>query len=95
MSKIIKKACNAIHECLNDQFEQLWNIPHAVGAFDRKHIQIESPKLSGSLYHSYKVFFRVVLLVACDARYCFTLFDLDQYASNNNSSDLGNSTVGK
>ena len=78
-----------------DQFEQLWNIPHAAGALDRKHIQIESPKLSGSLYHSYKGFFRIVLLVVCDARYCFTLFDLDEYGSSNNSSDLGNSTMGK
>ena len=80
---------------ISDQFEELWNIPHAAGALDGKHIQIECPKLSSLLYHNCKGFFSIVLLAAWDARYYFTLFDLGQYGNNNDSCVLANVTIGK
>ena len=48
----------------------------------------------GTLYHNYKGFFSLVLLAICDARYCFTLFDVGQYGSNNNCSVLNNLGTG-
>ena len=33
-------------------------------------------------------------MVICDANYCFTLFDLGQYGSNNDSGILVNSKMG-
>ena len=72
-----------------------WNMPHTIGCIDGKHIRIECPKLSGSLYHNYKGFFSIVLMAICDANYCFTLFDLGQYGSNNDSGILANSEMGE
>ena len=66
-----------------------------LGAIDGKHIGIESPKNSGTLYDNYKEFFSLVLLAVCDADYCFSMFDVDEYSGNNDSGVLANSSVGK
>ena len=60
-----------------------------------KHIRVECPKLSGTLYYNYKGFFSIVLMAICDANYCFTMFDLGQYGSNNDSGILANSEMGQ
>ena len=56
-------------------------MPHVTGVIDGKHVRIKCPKDTGSLYYNYKGFFSLVLLVICDADYCFTLFDVGQYGS--------------
>ena len=68
---------------ISSKFEELWDMPHVIGCLDGKRSRIECPNLSGTLYHNYKGFFSIVLLAICDANYCFTLFDLGQFGSNN------------
>ena len=47
-----------------------------------------------ALYHNFKRFCSLVLLPICDTNYCFTLFDVGQYGSNNNSGVLIHSNMG-
>ena len=82
-------------KAIADGFESIWNMPHVIGAIDGKHVRLKCPKNTGSLYHNYKGFFSLVLLAVCDANYCFIMFDLGQYGSNNDSGVLLNSNIGK
>ena len=76
-------------------FQETWNLPHVVGAIDGKHVRIQCPKQSETLFHNYKECSSFVLLVICDARYCLTLFDVGQYGSKIDAGVLANSSVGK
>ena len=76
-------------------FEELWNMPHVIVAIDGKCIRMQYPKFSGIQYYNYKGFFSLVLMAICDANYCFTLFDVGQFGSNNDSGILANSKMGE
>ena len=77
------------------KFQLLWNFSHCVGAIDCKHVAIQCPLNNGSLYYNYKGFFSIALLAVCDAHYCFTLVDIGNYGSNNDSGVLSHSTMGQ
>ena len=63
-----------------------WNIPHAVGALDGKHIAIRRPHGSGSRFYNYKGFYSIVLLALVDADYKFMWVDV---GSDGSCSDAG------
>ena len=71
------------------------NFPYFLSSLVGIQIRINCPKMSGTYYYNYKGFYRIVLLAIFNSNYCFTLFDLGQYANSNNYSVLANLTVGE
>ena len=52
-----------------EEFYSLWQFPTCIGAIDGKHIEIQAPYNSGSLFFNYKNVFSVLLFALVDASY--------------------------
>ena len=57
-----------------------------IGSIDGRHIRIQCPTNSGSMFFNYKMYFFVVLQAVADARCRFTTLDIGGYGKQ---SDVG------
>jgi len=80
---------------ISDRFFQRWNFPHCVGALDGKHVIIQAPDNSGSIYFNYKKQFSLVLLALVDAEYRFTAVDIGAFGKQSDGGILASSVLGQ
>lgn len=108
---IVKETCEAIWNGLHHQemptpdnemwlrkakeFNEITNYPHCIGAVDGKHVRLQCPPNTGSLYYNFKKFNSIVLMAVCDAKYYFTAIDVGAYGREGDSSIFKNSNFYK
>lgn len=77
------------------EYEKFWNFPNCVAAIDGKHMQIQAPPNSGSLFFNYKKTFSIVLLAMVDPNYRFIAVDVGSYGKNSDGGIFFDSCIGK
>lgn len=68
-------------ECA-DGYWKRWNLPNCFGSVDGKHIRMQCPPNSGTLFYNYKKYYSIVLMAVADHLYRFTLVDIGAYGGN-------------
>ncbi|KAL3222172.1 hypothetical protein MRX96_028909 [Rhipicephalus microplus] len=110
ISQLVPKVCQAIWtvlqprflkplheqgiEAIAEQFWCKWNFPNCAGAIDGKHIRLDAPPNSGTLYFNYKQGFSINLMASCDASYKFTSVYIGCYGRESDGGVFAASQLG-
>ena len=69
-------SCSHDWKKIADGFEKRWNFPNCIGAIDGKHVVMQAPPRSGSLFYNYKGSHSIVLMAVVNANYQFSFVDI-------------------
>ncbi|PIK56885.1 putative nuclease HARBI1 [Apostichopus japonicus] len=82
-------------ETTAEGFINRWQFPNCIGAIDGKHVVIQAPPNSGSVFFNYKHTFSVVLMAIVDHMYCFTVIDVGAFGSCSDGGIFARSQIGR
>jgi hypothetical protein len=111
VERIVKETCEAIWDNLhalhlpfpkNDEMESIiegfcnkWKFPNCVGCIDGKHVRIQNPPHSGSMYRNYKQYISVVLQAVAGPDCKFIAIDVGGYGKESDGGVFSHSILSK
>ena len=78
-----------------DGFANQWQFSLCTGAIDGKHVLMQAPAHSGSMYFNSKRNYSMVLMAVADAVYGFVVLDVGAQGKHSDGSIFANSIFGK
>ncbi len=95
MDELMPTPTEEMWKNIANDFHRMWNFPNCIGAMDGKHVNIQAPPNSGSMFYNYKKAFSVVLLALVDAHNNFIVVDVGAYGKSSDGGVFANSKLGK
>lgn len=80
-------------DVISQEYEEEWDFPHALGAVDGKHIEIECPPGEGSNCYNYLKYHSIVLMAISDARYRFIYVDIGSFGHQNDAAIFSSTDI--
>ncbi|XP_053691921.1 uncharacterized protein LOC128740406 [Sabethes cyaneus] len=109
VAEIVKETCHALWDVFQPihmpqpskkMFEQIakdywdmWNFPNCIGSIDGKHIRIQCPPDSGTMYYNYKKIFSLVLQGVADAKCKFICVEVGGYGKQSDGGTFNASAL--
>jgi hypothetical protein len=95
MKEVMPESYEEQWKAIAEDFWNNWNLPNCIGAADGKHVNIEAPANSDSVYFNYKKTFSAILLALVDAKYKFIMIDVGSFGRSSDGATFSNSALEK
>lgn len=95
MDELMPTPTEEMWENIADDFFRMWNFPGCIGALDGKHVTIQAPPNTGTMFFNYKKTFSIVLLALVDAHCNFIAVNVGAYGKSHDGGVFSNSNLGK